>query len=222
MSFVNGVLRRLFFSPMRRVKLARALTSGLCEAVTLREAAGADIPFWDGPVLPHAWLMLNLRGRTSRHKPKSVRPFQPPESSRGGETARLLTGTSCHAIPVLFGALIPREEWRKKKASDAEVKRKSRLWNYHTFASVRLMINSAVSSLLSCERQGDVWRVCRLWSKFWATEIEKQLLHSRFVQLTNPESKFRSRLCPSDTKKITLTHALMMLVLITALCHFFS
>lgn len=64
--FVNGVLQWVFFLPMRHIKLAHTLTVSiqcsisLWKTETLYEAAGANIPLSDVPVLAQAGPMLHL------------------------------------------------------------------------------------------------------------------------------------------------------------------
>lgn len=87
------------------------------------------------------------------------------KSCESDATTRLLTGTSRHGIPMLFrrGRARKRREKKRKKESTwcRAGEEKQRFLDY-----MLLMTDSAVSRLLGCERQGNIWGAgCRLWSE---------------------------------------------------------
>lgn len=95
------------------------------------------------------------------------------KSCESDATTRLLTGTSRHGIPMLFrrGRARKRREKKRKKESTwcGAGEEKQRFLDY-----TRLMTDSAVSRLLGCERQGNIWGAgCRLWSEVFFLEKHK-------------------------------------------------
>lgn len=103
------------------------------------------------------------------------------KSCESDATTRLLTGTSRHGIPMLFrrGRARKRREKKRKKESTwcGAGEEKQRFLDY-----TLLMTDSAVSRLLGCERQGNIWGAgCRLWSEVFFLEKHK-LKNSFFFQ----------------------------------------
>ena len=185
----NYPIRSLFASSVHSV----SPTISFCTMLTLYEAAGANIPFWDGPVLPRAWLMLNLRGclGTNSH---FVVPFK---LLKAAEVVRQLVFFDRSKLSQYTDVV---QCFNTQGEYDAELKKRSRVWNLLECVSWRIQrsLSSLAANVKATSEAPDV---------IFHPSFEQNSYFSQFMNL----AKIRLLISPRDTEKIILYFGIVLL-----------